>query len=615
MSTVPPIIPGSGLYSSLEIYSANFNNVEVVNSVNIWKGYINAVTTTDVSLSGLQTIDTVGLGTGSIVLAKDQNDKVDNGIYIVNAGDWNRSPVLVNGSSAKGIGMISTNGAVNKHRVFICSNTEDSVKVGTSELSFVTCIDEASPVGSNGQLQYLYNGLLMNDTSITDSSGRFTASSLSVSGSIITNTIKAPEYRINGSTGTGIYLNADVIQISKDSDALLSVYSDKVVNDLNASYSNSYLFSETSVGLTTTGNDVRFVNGNNYLSFTNDGTFTNSDTMTESLRFNATSGLMSSSNGLHFSIKNNHYLTLGHSNESEVHIVSTEFNTQSGTGFSYSNDSISVSIEGTEVMELSQNGIVNYSTVIAPSYYIEIFGNGIENDGTNMSLVIGGNTMMSLGENAIATVPVTAPEFLFNSDLSTGFSQTMDSLNFFTGGTTAMQLNSDSLITKYDMYLPEGNLTNLSLTTSTNESGIYTDSDAINLVVNQTSFMTISSVSVESNNSIVTSAIIGSSSLNCDTIIDITTLPSALSLQNGMYNFEGIADNTFRDFLNIDMNSIYILNGSTGSVSFVYFIYRNTNNAVGILVSGSATDLNIASNVLQLRSNDNTFYLNIVKNG
>lgn len=57
-----------------------------------WKPPANAATTVDITLSGLQTIDTVSLVAGNTVLVKNQSTAADNGIYIVSAGPWSRAP-------------------------------------------------------------------------------------------------------------------------------------------------------------------------------------------------------------------------------------------------------------------------------------------------------------------------------------------------------------------------------------------------------------------------------------------------------------------------------------------------------------------------------------------
>ena len=71
---------------------ANKQYVDYAISGASWKPPANAATTTNITLSGLQTIDTVSLVAGNTVLVKDQSTSADNGIYIVSAGPWSRAP-------------------------------------------------------------------------------------------------------------------------------------------------------------------------------------------------------------------------------------------------------------------------------------------------------------------------------------------------------------------------------------------------------------------------------------------------------------------------------------------------------------------------------------------
>lgn len=56
-----------------------------------WKQSVKVATTTDITLSGLQTIDGYTTLDGDRVLVKDQTDDAENGIYIAATGAWTRS--------------------------------------------------------------------------------------------------------------------------------------------------------------------------------------------------------------------------------------------------------------------------------------------------------------------------------------------------------------------------------------------------------------------------------------------------------------------------------------------------------------------------------------------
>lgn len=51
---------------------------------------VEAATTANITLSGAQTIDTVAVTRGDLVLVKDQNTASENGVYRVNSGAWKK---------------------------------------------------------------------------------------------------------------------------------------------------------------------------------------------------------------------------------------------------------------------------------------------------------------------------------------------------------------------------------------------------------------------------------------------------------------------------------------------------------------------------------------------
>ena len=52
---------------------------------------VRAATTSNISLSGLQTVDGVILANGDRVLVKNQTAPEQNGVYVVGAGPWSRA--------------------------------------------------------------------------------------------------------------------------------------------------------------------------------------------------------------------------------------------------------------------------------------------------------------------------------------------------------------------------------------------------------------------------------------------------------------------------------------------------------------------------------------------
>lgn len=85
-----------------------------------WKAPVRAATTgSNITLSGLQTLDGVSLAAGDRVLVKDQTDATTNGIYNAATGPWTRAIDAANNSQfAQGMQVIVTQGTVNANAIY-----------------------------------------------------------------------------------------------------------------------------------------------------------------------------------------------------------------------------------------------------------------------------------------------------------------------------------------------------------------------------------------------------------------------------------------------------------------------------------------------------------------
>lgn len=98
---------------------------------------VNAATTVNISLTGLQTIDGVLLVVGNYVLVKNQTNLVENGIYIVSSGSWSRLSLSgITVPSIFGTIIYVLTGTVNADLVYTTSNTAYDSNTGTDKLVF-----------------------------------------------------------------------------------------------------------------------------------------------------------------------------------------------------------------------------------------------------------------------------------------------------------------------------------------------------------------------------------------------------------------------------------------------------------------------------------------------
>lgn len=95
---------------------------------------VRAKATTNLTLSGAQTIDGVSAIAGDLVLADAQTTATEDGVYVVAAGAWSRAADLAAGSNASGIAVTVTEGTANGDKTFI--QTADPAVTGTNGLTF-----------------------------------------------------------------------------------------------------------------------------------------------------------------------------------------------------------------------------------------------------------------------------------------------------------------------------------------------------------------------------------------------------------------------------------------------------------------------------------------------
>jgi len=99
-TTIGATTPSTGHFLSGQVDATPTGSTDIANKQYVdyavagasWKPPANAATTVNITLSGLQTVDTVPLVAGNTVLVKDQSTLSENGIYIVSSGPWSRAP-------------------------------------------------------------------------------------------------------------------------------------------------------------------------------------------------------------------------------------------------------------------------------------------------------------------------------------------------------------------------------------------------------------------------------------------------------------------------------------------------------------------------------------------
>jgi len=114
------------------------------------KSSVRAATTTDITLSGTQTVDGVVLVAGNRVLVKNQTNASQNGIYVVSASTWTRAiDAEANGELTAGSFTFVEEGTYNSDSGWVIS-TNGEIVIGTDNIAWTQFSGTGSYSASNG---------------------------------------------------------------------------------------------------------------------------------------------------------------------------------------------------------------------------------------------------------------------------------------------------------------------------------------------------------------------------------------------------------------------------------------------------------------------------------
>jgi len=117
-----------------------------------FKQSVKAATTTNITLSGSQTIDGVAISAGMRVLVKDQTDGTQNGIYVAASGAWTRAADADNTPSnevTSGMFCYVEEGTVNADSGWVLA-TNDVITLGSTNLVFTQFTGLGQITAGNG---------------------------------------------------------------------------------------------------------------------------------------------------------------------------------------------------------------------------------------------------------------------------------------------------------------------------------------------------------------------------------------------------------------------------------------------------------------------------------
>ena len=129
--TVSGVTPTSDAHFATKGYvDSNAEGLDVKDSCVV-------IATSNITLSGTQTIDGVSLSADDRVLVAGQSTASQNGIYkVVSGGSWTRTDDLAAGVDAAGAFAFIEQGSTNADTGWVCSSNKGSAVVGTNNLAF-----------------------------------------------------------------------------------------------------------------------------------------------------------------------------------------------------------------------------------------------------------------------------------------------------------------------------------------------------------------------------------------------------------------------------------------------------------------------------------------------
>ena len=188
-----------------------------------WKAPVRAATTTNITLTGAQTVDGVSLVAGDRVLVKDQTTASANGIYVVAAGAWTRASDADLAGELLNLTVLASEGTVNADKAFT-QTANAPITLNTTNLSFAQVGGGTAYSAGNGlTLASTTFSVTPNGTSIdVSSSGVKIADAAGGNGLTVSSGI------LNVGAGTGITVAAD--SVSVDTNLVVRKYAANVGN-------------------------------------------------------------------------------------------------------------------------------------------------------------------------------------------------------------------------------------------------------------------------------------------------------------------------------------------------------------------------------------------------
>ena len=180
-SPIGATAPSTGVFTNISTTTGTISTTAVNNTDIANKYYVDTVaqglapkaacqvaTTANITLSGLQTIDTYTTLAGDRVLVKNQGTSSQNGIYIASASAWTRSTDMDVWSEVSGAYTVILSGSANVNTGWVCTASASGT-IGVTAMPWVQFSSQATYTAGTG-LTLASNTFSITNTGVTAAS-------------------------------------------------------------------------------------------------------------------------------------------------------------------------------------------------------------------------------------------------------------------------------------------------------------------------------------------------------------------------------------------------------------------------------------------------------------
>ena len=180
-TTIGAISPSTGVFTNIlattgQVTTSPTGNTDIANKLYVDsiaqglnpKQAVKCATTTSITLSGLQTIDTYTTLAGDRVLVKNQGTSSENGIYVASASAWTRATDMDVWSEVPGAYMVVLYGSVNANTAWV-STSSDTGTINVTPITFVQFSGSGTYFAGTG-LSLVANTFSITNTGVTAAS-------------------------------------------------------------------------------------------------------------------------------------------------------------------------------------------------------------------------------------------------------------------------------------------------------------------------------------------------------------------------------------------------------------------------------------------------------------